>query len=193
VPTYSQKMQKTIKYTIFKTKWGYFGLAGTPQALLRTHLPGPEPEKVKSTLLSNLPALCQVSCGGRYDKTFFKLLQQRIAAYFEAGCENFDDIPVVLDGLSTFAQSVLTACRDIALGQTISYGQLAKRLGRAGSARAVGAALAKNPLPLIISCHRVICTNGKVGGFSAAGEVDLKEKLLDHERKYSLTVAGTVT
>lgn len=179
-------MQKTIEYTIFKTKWGYFGLAGTPQALLRTHLPGPEPEKVKSALLSNLPAHRQVSCGDQYDKTLFKSLQHRIAAYFEAGCANFDDIPIVLDGLSTFAQSVLTACRDIAFGQMISYGQLAKRLGRAGAGRAVGAALAKNPLPLIIPCHRVICSNGKVGGFSAAGGVDLKEKLLALEQKFSL-------
>jgi methylated-DNA-[protein]-cysteine S-methyltransferase len=176
-------MQKTIKYTIFKTKWGYFGLAGTTQALLRTHLPGPEPEKVKSALLSNLPAHRQVSCGDQYDKTLFKSLQHRIAAYFEARCANFDDIPIVLDGLSGFAQLVLTACRDIAFSQTISYGQLAKRLGRAGAGRAVGAALAKNPLPLIIPCHRVICTNGKVGGFSAAGAVVLKEKLLALERQ----------
>ena len=172
-------MQKTIKYTIFKTKWGYFDLAGTTQTLLRTHLPEPEPEKVKSALLSNLPA-------HQYDKTLFKSLQHRIAAYFEASCANFDDIPVVLDGLSGFAQLVLTACRDIAFGQTISYGQLAKRLGRAGADRAVGAALAKNPLPLIIPCHRVICSNGKVGGFSAAGGVDLKEKLLALEQKFSL-------
>jgi len=53
--------------------------------------------------------------------------------------------------------------------------------GNSAAARAVGRVLAKNPLPLIIPCHRVICANGKIGGFSAAGGINLKEKLLKHE------------
>ena len=179
-------MQKTLKYTIFKTKWGYFALAGNEDGLLRTHLPLPQRESVRSRLLSNLPA-------EEYDRALFESVQQRIADYFEGGCVNFDDIGVVLNGFSRFTQLVLTACRGIAFARTISYGRLAKGLGHIGAARAVGAALAKNPLPLIIPCHRVVCSNGKIGGFSAVGAADLKAKLLDHERKYSLAVAGTAT
>jgi methylated-DNA-[protein]-cysteine S-methyltransferase len=141
---------------------------------LRSCLPLAEREKAKSQLLKNLPA-------AQYDKDLFKAAQEQIAAYFEGDCVDFRDIPVVLDGLGLFAKRVLTACRDIGFGQTVSYGRLAEMAGKSGAARAVGGALAKNPLPLIIPCHRIVCANGKIGGFSAAGGRNLKEKLLKHE------------
>ncbi len=165
----------TIKYTIFKTEWGYFGLAAVDNGLLRSCLPLARREKVKSQLLQNLPE-------PRYDKALFKTAQEKITAYFEGACVNVSrDIPIVLDGLSYFTSSVLIACRDIEFGQTLSYAGLAKKIDRPSAYRAVGRALAKNPLPLIIPCHRVICNDGKIGGFSAAGGINLKEKLLKHE------------
>ena len=170
-------MQKVIKYVIFQTKWGYFGLAGTKYALCRTHLPGPEPKKIESRLLKNLP-------GAQFDSTFFKILQKQIAAYFEGSCVNFSpDIPVVLDGVGGFSREVLTACREIKFGQRITYSGLAQKAGRPAASRAVGNALAKNPLPLIIPCHRVLRTNGKMGGFSAPGGISFKKRLLALEHK----------
>jgi O-6-methylguanine DNA methyltransferase len=91
--------------------------------------------------------------------------------------------------LSLFAGRVLTACGDIKFGQTISYGRLAKKIGRAGAARAVGGALAKNRLPLIIPCHRVIRSDGKIGGFSAAGGTTIKKGMLELERKILSSVS----
>ena len=171
------KMQKVIKYVIFKTKWGYFGFAGTEYGLCRTQLPGPKSEKIESLLLKNLPV-------ARLDKTFFKTLQEQITAYFEGTYINFNwDTPLALDGFSSFGISVLTTCRVIEFGQTISYGQLAKKSGRPNASRAVGSALAKNPLPLLIPCHRIIRSDGKLGGFSATGGVTLKKKMLELERK----------
>lgn len=170
-------MQKVIKYVIFKTRWGHFGLAGTEHALCQSQLPGPKPEKIKSLLLKNFhhPQL---------DNTFFKTLQEQIAAYFEGACINFSrDIPLSLDGFSSFGISVLTVCRVIEFGRTISYGQLAKKSGRPNASRAVGGVLAKNPLPLLIPCHRVIRSDGKLGGFSAPGGTTLKKKMLELERK----------
>ena len=124
-------MQKTIRYTVFRTKWGYFGLAGTEKALLRTHLPLPEPQNVKRRLLEGLPA-------PRYDRTLFNTLAKQIIAYFEGTYINFDpNIPIVLDGFSQFAIRVLTACRKISFGQTISYGQLAQMACSPAAARAV--------------------------------------------------------
>jgi len=170
-------MQKVIKYTIFQTKWGYFGLAGTESALCRTHLPGPESPKIESRLLENLP-------GAQFDSTYFKILQKQIAAYFEGSCVNFrPDIPVVLDGFGVFSHKVLIACRSIEFGQRITYAGLAKKAGRPAASRAVGNALAKNPLPLIIPCHRVLRTDGKMGGFSAPGGVSFKKRMLTLERK----------
>ncbi len=177
------KMQKVIKYVVFKTKWGHFGLAGTEYALYRTQLPGPKPEKIKSMLLKNLPIPNQAS-SIEFDKTFFKTLQEQITAYFEGACVNFSrDIPLALDGFSSFGISVLTTCRDIGFGQTITYGRLAKKSGRPAASRAVGSVLAKNPLPLIVPCHRIIRSDGKLGGFSAPGGVKLKKRMLELERK----------
>jgi len=184
-----QKTQKTIKYTIFKTKWGYFGLAATDKGLLRSCLPLAERERVKSQLLQNFPSprlvlRSELLRRVAYDKALFKAVQEQISAYFERACVNFSrDIPIVLDGLGLFARRVLTACRDIKFGQTISYAGLAKKIGWPSAYRAVGGALAQNPLPLIIPCHRVICANGKIGGFSAPSGRNLKEKLLKHEQR----------
>jgi methylated-DNA-[protein]-cysteine S-methyltransferase len=170
-------MQKVIKYVIFKTRWGYFGLAGTEYALCRTQLPGPKPEKIKSLLLKNFPH-------PQLDKTFLRTLQEQITAYFEGADINFSrEVPIVLDGFSSFGISVLTTCRAIRFGQTITYGQLAKKSGRLNASRAVGSTLAKNPLPLIIPCHRVIRCDGKLGGFSAPGGITLKKKMLELEFK----------
>jgi methylated-DNA-[protein]-cysteine S-methyltransferase len=170
-------MQKSIRYTVFRTKWGYFGLASTEKALLRTLLPLPKPQSVKRRLLKDLPA-------PQYDKTLFNTLQKQVIAYFEGTYVNFNpNIPIVLDGFSQFAGWVLTACRKISFGQTISYGQLAQKAGSPTAARAVGRVMANNPLPLIIPCHRVIQSNGCIGGFSAPGGKKLKNKLLQFEQE----------
>jgi len=169
-------MQKLLRYTIFKTKWGYFGLAGTEHALWRTCLPGPEPEKIRFRLLKNLQA-------AKYDKAVFRALQEQIDAYFEGTYVDFSpDVPINLDGFSSFGSSVLSTCRRIRFGQVITYSALAKKTGRPTAARAVGSALAKNPLPLIIPCHRVICCDGRIGGFSAPGGKKLKKRMLRLER-----------
>lgn len=164
------------KYIIFRTKWGYFGLAGTKKGLLRTCLPTTY-QKAKSLLLNRLRV-------AEYDTAFFKELQKQITAYFDGSYVDFDKgIPIALNRLSSFARRVLKTCRDIPYGETITYGQLAQRAGRSGTARAVGSVMANNPLPLIIPCHRVICSNGKLGGFSAAGGLKLKKRLLLHESR----------
>ncbi len=165
-----------IRYAIFRTRWGYFGLAGTEKALLRTRLPVPSLEQAKHQLIGNYP---QIQC----DKSFLKELQGRIISYFDGGYVVFNkDIPIILGGLSKFAQQVLTTCRDVSYGQTRSYGQLARKAHRPGAARAVGLVMSRNPLPLIIPCHRVICSDGSIGGFSAIGGTRLKEKMLELEK-----------
>ena len=170
-------MKKAIKYTIFKTKWGYFGLAAGYDGLFRTCLPLARPEKVRSQLLKNLR-------DPQYDESLFKKIQDRITAYFEGACIDFKNIPILLDGSTSFQIPVLTACRNIEFGRTISYSGLAKKIGRPSAARAVGGALARNPLPLIIPCHRIVCNDGKIGGFSAIGGTEIKRKMLLHEKQH---------
>jgi methylated-DNA-[protein]-cysteine S-methyltransferase len=168
-----------MKYVIFRTKWGYFGLAGTDSILCRTQLPMPERGKIETRILENLP-------DAEFDKSYFKNLQKQIIAYFNGDSVNFvADIPISLNGFRGFSHRVLTACRTIKFGQTTTYTGLAKKAGQPNAGRAVGNALAKNPLPLIIPCHRIIRTDGKIGGFSAPGGTNVKKRLLEHEKRLS--------
>jgi methylated-DNA-[protein]-cysteine S-methyltransferase len=170
-------MQKVLKYTIFKTEWGCFGLASVEDALCRTCLPLSKSEKVKRELLTPDPRpLIPI-----FDKNLFKALQEQITAYFEGAYVDFSqDIPIDLDGFSPFCRDVLFACRGIKFGRVMTYSGLAKMTGRPKTARAVGNALARNPLSLIIPCHRVVCKVG-IGGFSAPGGISVKKRLLEHE------------
>jgi len=118
-----------------------------------------------------------------HDTGFFKPLQKQIMDYFEGSCVNFaPGLPIVLDGCTRFARDVLTTCRAVRFGQTASYLELAAELGQLDAVRAVGGALAKNPLPLIIPCHRIIRSDGKIGGFSTPGGIAIKKRLLQLEQ-----------
>ena len=83
-----------------------------------------------------------------------------------------------LSGLTPFTQKVLRTLAKVPYGKTITYGELAKRAGSAKAARAVGNILAKNPLPIVVPCHRVVAGDGNLGGFSAPGGVKVKRRLL---------------
>ncbi|TNF36939.1 MAG: methylated-DNA--[protein]-cysteine S-methyltransferase [Deltaproteobacteria bacterium] len=107
------------------------------------------------------------------------LLQARreLEEYF-AGQRRTFDVPTRLDG-TPFQRAVWAALRDIPWGQTVSYGELARRLGRPTASRAVGAANGANPVPIIVPCHRVIGANGALTGYG--GGEDRKRWLLAHE------------
>jgi len=167
-------MVESLKYVIFRTGWGYFGLLGGKKGLLRSCLPVANGREAKKQLLGDL-GMCKP------DAAFFAGLQEKIRAYFEGGCVDFGNTPVILDGLSEFGTAILTACRKIEYGRTMSYGDVARLAGRGAAGRAVGNILAKNPVPLIIPCHRVIRSDGQIGGFSAGGGIRLKKKMLELE------------
>ncbi len=89
-------------------------------------------------------------------------------------------VPVDLSRAEPFDRRVYALAREIAPGETRSYGELARRLGET-DARAVGVALARNPVPLVVPCHRVVAADGGLGGFSAPGGVATKRRLLEIE------------
>lgn len=102
-----------------------------------------------------------------------------LRAYFAGDLAALEDIPVDPHG-SDFQRTVWRQLRRIPVGQTISYGELARRLGRPSASRAVGMANSKNPIGIVIPCHRVIGANGKLTGY--AGGVERKRWLLEHEQ-----------
>jgi len=168
-------MAQKTKYTVFSTKWGFFGFAATAQGVCCTQLPRSNRSVAGKILLGAIE-------NGVFDKNLLLNLQKKIVAYFAGTAVDFSEFSLDLAGRhSSFAVACLAACRKIGYGQTVSYGQLASLAGCPRSARAAGTVMAKNPLPLIVPCHRVICSTGKAGGFSAAGGPKTKLKLLQLE------------
>ncbi|OQX11308.1 MAG: cysteine methyltransferase [Desulfobulbaceae bacterium A2] len=102
----------------------------------------------------------------------------RVQKHLSGAAQDFADVPVALEGAGPFAQLVYATARKIPAGRTLTYGEVARAMGRPTAARAVGQALGKNPILLIIPCHRVLAAGNKGGGFSAYGGIETKARLL---------------
>ena len=109
-------------------------------------------------------------------------LVDRLRGFAAGELTSFDDLLIDVSHLTPFGQKVTAACRSIPWGETRTYGQLAKQAGRPGAARAVGSVMARNRVPLIVPCHRVVPAGGGLGGFSAPQGVAMKRRLLDLEQ-----------
>lgn len=170
-------------YTVFRTQWGYFAFAGVDDAVTRTFLPVADRQAAQRGLLWALgPAAHDV----RFIQGYLPDVQEQVIAYFEGQAVDFSvDPPLCLDGISPFGRKVLTACRAIPFGVKRTYSDLAKEAGCPAAARAVGGVMAANPIPLIVPCHRVLRTDGGLGGFSAPGGTAVKQRLLEHEQAIS--------
>ncbi len=153
-------------YTVMKSPIGPLMLAGDEGGLRLVHFStGRKPKSPRREWVE--------------DKTPFKEVIRQLGAYFEGKLKDFD-LPLVLDG-TQFQLLVWNNLRKIPYGETISYGQLAKRIGSPDAARAVGLANGSNPIPIIIPCHRVIGSNGDLTGFG--GGLPVKKKLLALESR----------
>jgi methylated-DNA-[protein]-cysteine S-methyltransferase len=168
--------QKQYQYSIFKTRWGWFGLLGCENGLVRTCLSVAFQEAVQQRLLSGIE-------GAIPAKKTYRSLEKDITSYYEGRCVDFSGVLVCLDGLTEFQKNILTILRTVKHGQTVSYGDLARKANCPRGARAIGTVMALNPLPLIIPCHRVIKQDGSLGFFSAAGGIETKTRMLDLEKQ----------
>lgn len=116
----------------------------------------------------------------REDGPLLEAIDQ-LHGYFDGSRQAFD-LPLAPAGTS-FQQKVWRALQEIPCGETTSYGEIARRIGRPTASRAVGAANGQNPLPIVIPCHRVIGAKGHLTGY--AGGLKIKQALLEHERRVS--------
>jgi methylated-DNA-[protein]-cysteine S-methyltransferase len=105
---------------------------------------------------------------------------EQLQAYFAGERFQFD-VPLDLDRLTPFQVSVLQAARSIVPGTVWTYGQVARSIGRPKASRAVGQALGRNPMPIVIPCHRVVASDGGLGGYSGGGGLQSKRFLLGLE------------
>ena len=165
-------------YHVWPTAWGPMGAVAGPGGIRRVVLPHYQPDALKELLAWEHP-------GAAPDPAPFQELIGLSRDYFNGQAVDFGHIACDLPPASTFTGAVLGRCRELAFGQRCSYLDLAKKIGRPDAARAVAAALGKNPTPLLVPCHRVTYSDGRAGGFSTPGGEKLKERLLALEAKAS--------
>jgi len=169
------KKPKDKFYAVWPTAWGPMGAVVGETALRRVVLPHYTRDDLEALLAwEHRGATC--------DTGPFEAFIELSRAYFNARPADFSSLACELPAEGTFSGKVLRACREIPYGRTMSYSQLAMKIGSDDAARAVAGALGRNPLPLIIPCHRVTYADGSAGGFSAPGGVKLKTRMLSLEK-----------
>jgi methylated-DNA-[protein]-cysteine S-methyltransferase len=164
-------------YLVFETANGFCGVAWNDLGITRFQLPTKSAEATERMLRRRLP-------GAEPGAPTPEVAEVVVAAkrYFEGEKADFSGVTLDLDGQEAFFRQVYDAVRQLGWGQTTTYGSLAKELGAGPeAARDVGQAMARNPVPLIIPCHRVLAAGGKVGGFSAPGGSATKLRMLELE------------
>jgi methylated-DNA-[protein]-cysteine S-methyltransferase len=171
-------MGQTIQhYLIFETAGGYCGIAWNDVGITRFQLPASSAEATERNMLCRVP--------GAEPGTPTPEVAEAVAAvkrYFDGEETDFSRFTLDLGQQDPFFEQIYAAARQIGWGQTTTYGTLAKELGAGPeAARDVGQAMAKNPVALIIPCHRVLAAGGKVGGFSAPGGSTAKARMLELE------------
>jgi methylated-DNA-[protein]-cysteine S-methyltransferase len=106
---------------------------------------------------------------------------KKVQKHLHGDVQDFLDIVVDLEAMGPFARQVYEAVRKIPAGRTMTYGELAAEMNRPTASRAVGQALGRNPIPLIVPCHRVLASGNGLRGFSAHGGVETKARMLEIE------------
>jgi len=159
-------------YHLFDTKLGTAGIAWSDEGITRFRLPDPSREaaerdvKTKGTPAAPPPAIAAII--------------EEARRYFAGERIDFSAIKLDLASVDPFRRTIYDALRRVGFGETVTYGELARRAGanEPQAAQDVGVAMARNPVPLIIPCHRVLAAGNRLGGFSAPGRTEAKQRML---------------
>ena len=152
----------------FETALGRCGVRWSEAGITNVLLPSPRLDTVPTLTDDGAPAFVRDAIRG-------------MTAVLAGEARDLRHIPLDQSRIDPFRREVYAATRDIAPGTTQSYGEVARAIGRPDGARDVGAALAANPTPIIVPCHRVVAANGALTGFSAPGGLATKRKMLELE------------
>ena len=160
---------ETMTTTItFETALGRCGVRWSGTGITSVLLPSARLDLVPPGDLGDVPAFVRDAVAG-------------MTAVLAGESRDLRDVPVDHSKVDPFRRTVYAATREIEPGTTRSYGELARAIGRPDGARDVGAALASNPTPIIVPCHRVVAANGALTGFSAPGGLATKRRMLELE------------
>jgi methylated-DNA-[protein]-cysteine S-methyltransferase len=164
---------------VFETALGHCGIAWEGGALVGVLLPEGSEEATRARMWRLHPGLLPI--GVDRAPPYVQEAIDRIAAMLRGEPDDLRDLPLDMTRVPAFHQRVYALVRDIAPGHTLTYGEVASRLGDPTAARAVGQALGRNPFAPVVPCHRVLASGGRAGGFSAGGGVDTKRRMLQAE------------
>ena len=162
------------QHRFIETRWGTCGYVAGPDGLVASYLPEPDRDTIAGRIARDHP-------GSVEHRKLLPDLAAALTAFFEGRPVTFD-LRLDLSGHSSFRRRVLEACRNIPRGQTATYADLARDAGSPRATRAAGSTMAHNPLPPIVPCHRVIRSDGSVGGFSSPSGIEQKLRLLELEK-----------
>ena len=169
-----------VQYTIFFSALGYCGLAWEDGAIICVQLPEASRRATRERLLAK--AGMAAKAAETHPPPWVTRAIARIERHLQGEPQDLAALPMRYVGVPDFHAKIYDALRRVPPGKTVTYGELAKMAGATpGASRAVGRAMALNPLPLLVPCHRVVATGGKPGGFSAFGGLVTKEKILAAE------------
>lgn len=165
-----------VHVSLFPTALGNCGIVWDGETVIATSLPEASPEATEHRLVAQT---------GATKASPPEAIQRAIdgmTALLEGERPDLSAISCDFRNSDAFAQQVYALTRDVGPGETTTYGAIAKKLGDVQLARSVGQALGRNPIPIIVPCHRIVGADGKLVGFSADGGVSLKLRLLDIEK-----------
>lgn len=164
-------------FCLFKTALGVCGIAWDESALSGVQLPEGDEAAIRSRMQRRFPLLQEAIAPAWVQAAII-----RIQALLSGAADDLADIPLRMEGIPAFHRRVYEIARAIPPGRTLTYGEIAERLGEPGSARAVGQALGRNPFAPVVPCHRVLAARSGAGGFSADGGVATKLRMLQIEK-----------
>jgi methylated-DNA-[protein]-cysteine S-methyltransferase len=164
-------------FALFDTEIGCCGVAWSARGIAGVQLPEGSHLAMRARMLRRFPGARETTPPAEVRQAI-----EAMGALLRGESSELRAIPLDLDGIAPFEQRVYEVARTIPPGTTLSYGEIARRLGAPGAARDVGQALGRNPFPIVVPCHRVVAADGKLGGFSARGGATTKRRLLSVER-----------
>ncbi len=167
----------TAAFALFETTIGGCAIAWSGSGVLALQLPEADDDRTRARIVRRWP-------GAREEPPPPAVRQaiDGIVALLSGAATDLSTVPLDMDRVPAFDRGVYEVARTIPPGETLTYGDVAARLGDPGAAREVGGALGRNPFAVIVPCHRVVAAGGKTGGFSAPGGVTTKLRLLEIER-----------
>ena len=179
----------TAGFALFDTAIGRCGIAWGARGISGILLPGANERELRARLAQRFPTAQEVTPPAAMPVAVHDAIDA-VARLLRGEAAELSSIALDMEGVPPFHRRVYQMARGIAPGATLSYGELAARLGQPGAARAVGQALGRNPFAIVVPCHRVLAAGGKVGGFSASGGITTKLRMLSIERD-STRINGT--